>query len=101
MSFNSNNNQKLLSKIATKNEHGENSPYFDGWKAYDSNPYHPTQNPTGVIQMGLAENKVTEIANSIVFEFICSFSSANRGFGVIHNPFFNQISVTSFSARPI
>ncbi|KAL7188986.1 hypothetical protein ACSBR1_038783 [Camellia fascicularis] len=56
--FNSNNNQNLLSKIATKNGHGENSPYFDGWKAYDNNPYHPTQNPTGVIQMGLAENEL-------------------------------------------
>ncbi|GMQ05535.1 hypothetical protein CsSME_00050525 [Camellia sinensis var. sinensis] len=43
--------------IATNNGHGENSPYFDGWKAYDSNPYHPTQNPNGVIQMGLAENE--------------------------------------------
>ncbi|KAL7167606.1 hypothetical protein ACSBR2_038130 [Camellia fascicularis] len=58
MGFNSNNNQNLLSKIATNNGHGENSPYFDGWKAYDSNPYHPTQNPTGVIQMGLAENEL-------------------------------------------
>ncbi|KAE8657681.1 Heavy metal transport/detoxification superfamily protein [Hibiscus syriacus] len=43
--------------MATNDGHGENSPYFDGWKAYDSNPFHPTQNPHGVIQMGLAENK--------------------------------------------
>ncbi|CAL5442624.1 unnamed protein product [Camellia sinensis] len=63
MGFNSNNNQNLLSKIATNNGHGENSPYFDGWKAYDSNPYHPTQNPTGVIQMGLAENEGYDILN--------------------------------------
>ncbi|KAE8723292.1 Heavy metal transport/detoxification superfamily protein [Hibiscus syriacus] len=47
----------LLSKIATNDGHAENSPYFDGWKAYDSNPFHPTQNPHGVIQMGLAEDK--------------------------------------------
>ncbi|KAL6006711.1 acetyl-CoA synthetase [Asimina triloba] len=43
-------------KIATNGRHGENSPYFDGWKAYDSDPYHPINNPEGVIQMGLAEN---------------------------------------------
>lgn len=49
---------QLLSKIATGNGHGEDSPYFDGWKAYDENPFHPTNNPNGVIQMGLAENQV-------------------------------------------
>lgn len=48
----------LLSKIATNDGHGENSPYFDGWKAYDSDPFHSTDNPQGVIQMGLAENLV-------------------------------------------
>ncbi|KAJ8626291.1 hypothetical protein MRB53_019598 [Persea americana] len=48
----------LLSKLATNDSHGENSPYFDGWKAYDNNPYHPITNPEGVIQMGLAENQL-------------------------------------------
>lgn len=48
----------LLSRIATNDGHGENSSYFDGWKAYDSDPYHPVDNPNGVIQMGLAENQV-------------------------------------------
>ncbi|XP_071708277.1 1-aminocyclopropane-1-carboxylate synthase-like [Rutidosis leptorrhynchoides] len=52
------NNNKFLSNIATNDGHGENSPYFDGWKAYDTNPYHPQNNPTGVIQMGLAENQL-------------------------------------------
>nr|POE83755.1 1-aminocyclopropane-1-carboxylate synthase 1 [Quercus suber] len=51
-------NQQLLSKIATNDRHGENSPYFDGWKAYDNNPYHPIDNSDGVIQMGLAENQL-------------------------------------------
>ncbi|OAY59767.1 1-aminocyclopropane-1-carboxylate synthase [Manihot esculenta] len=51
-------NNQLLSKIATGKGHGEDSPYFDGWKAYDSDPYHPTKNPSGVIQMGLAENQL-------------------------------------------
>nr|AJT35546.1 1-aminocyclopropane-1-carboxylic acid synthase [Hevea brasiliensis] len=50
---------QLLSKIATNEGHGENSPYFDGWKAYDRNPFHPTDNPDGVIQMGLAENQLS------------------------------------------
>lgn len=58
MGLDSNNNKNLLSKIAAGDGHGENSPYFDGWKAYDSNPFHPTKNPNGVIQMGLAENQV-------------------------------------------
>lgn len=52
------NNHKFLSKIATNDGHGEKSPYFDGWKAYDTNPYHPQTNPDGVIQMGLAENSL-------------------------------------------
>ncbi|KAI3713434.1 hypothetical protein L1987_72011 [Smallanthus sonchifolius] len=46
-------------KIATNDGHGENSPYFDGWKAYDANPFHPQTNPDGVIQMGLAENQLS------------------------------------------
>ncbi|KAA8520869.1 hypothetical protein F0562_011542 [Nyssa sinensis] len=58
MVFNLSNQKQLLSKIATNNGHGEDSPYFDGWKAYDSDPYHPTHNPRGVIQMGLAENEL-------------------------------------------
>ncbi|KAI5655423.1 hypothetical protein M9H77_32610 [Catharanthus roseus] len=59
MVFISSNQQQLLSKIATSDGHGENSPYFEGWKAYDSDPYHPTRNPSGVIQMGLAENQLS------------------------------------------
>ncbi|XP_042506169.1 1-aminocyclopropane-1-carboxylate synthase-like [Macadamia integrifolia] len=50
--------KQLLSKIATNHGHGEDSSYFDGWKAYDNNPFHPIQNPNGVIQMGLAENQL-------------------------------------------
>ncbi|XP_055819608.1 1-aminocyclopropane-1-carboxylate synthase-like [Solanum dulcamara] len=53
-----NNNKKFLSKIATNDGHGENSAYFDGWKAYENDPFHLTQNPNGVIQMGLAENQL-------------------------------------------
>lgn len=60
MGFESNQgNQFLLSKIATNDGHGEDSPYFDGWKAYDNDPFHPEKNPSGVIQMGLAENQVS------------------------------------------
>jgi len=59
--------QQLLSKIATNDKHGENSPYFDGWKAYDRNPFHPTKNPQGVIQMGLAENQVCVRASKYCF----------------------------------
>ncbi|KAL1554986.1 1-aminocyclopropane-1-carboxylate synthase 7 [Salvia divinorum] len=48
-----------LSKVAVSETHGEDSPYFAGWKAYDEDPYHETRNPSGVIQMGLAENQVS------------------------------------------
>ncbi|ONK80691.1 uncharacterized protein A4U43_C01F20660 [Asparagus officinalis] len=48
-----------LSKMAISKAHGEDSPYFAGWKAYDENPYDPINNPSGVIQMGLAENQVS------------------------------------------
>ncbi|XP_047327878.1 1-aminocyclopropane-1-carboxylate synthase-like [Impatiens glandulifera] len=48
----------LLSKMARSNGHGEESHYFDGWKAYESDPYHSVSNPNGVIQMGLAENQL-------------------------------------------
>ncbi|KAL8172472.1 hypothetical protein V2J09_024276 [Rumex salicifolius] len=49
---------ELLSKMATNNGHGENSAYFDGWKAYDRDPFHPSSNPNGILQMGLAENQL-------------------------------------------
>lgn len=48
----------LLSRMAAGDGHGENSAYFDGWKAYEENPFHPIDRPDGVIQMGLAENQV-------------------------------------------
>ncbi|KAL5188955.1 1-aminocyclopropane-1-carboxylate synthase 7 [Glycine soja] len=48
-----------LSRIAVSETHGEDSPYFAGWKAYDENPYDELTNSSGVIQMGLAENQVS------------------------------------------
>ncbi|XP_068653342.1 1-aminocyclopropane-1-carboxylate synthase 7-like [Aristolochia californica] len=48
-----------LSAVATSDTHGEDSPYFAGWKAYDHDPYDALKNPSGVIQMGLAENQVS------------------------------------------
>ncbi|KAL3535650.1 hypothetical protein ACH5RR_004111 [Cinchona calisaya] len=48
-----------LSKVAVSDTHGEDSPYFAGWKAYDEDPYDESCNPDGVIQMGLAENQVS------------------------------------------
>ncbi|RAL53452.1 hypothetical protein DM860_007124 [Cuscuta australis] len=48
----------MLSKVATNDGHAENSAYFDGWKAFESDPYCPAKNPRGVIQLGLAENKL-------------------------------------------
>ncbi|CAL1388277.1 unnamed protein product [Linum trigynum] len=51
-------NNQMLSKMAIGDGNGENNSYFDGWKAYDSDPYHHHNNPDGVIQMGLAENQL-------------------------------------------
>ncbi|XP_057969530.1 1-aminocyclopropane-1-carboxylate synthase 7 [Malania oleifera] len=48
-----------LSRVAVSKTHGEDSPYFAGWKAYDEDPYDESKNPSGVIQMGLAENQVS------------------------------------------
>ncbi|GAB4838949.1 1-aminocyclopropane-1-carboxylate synthase 7 [Ancistrocladus abbreviatus] len=48
-----------LSRVAASNTHGEDSPYFAGWKAYDEDRYDEITNPSGVIQMGLAENQVS------------------------------------------
>lgn len=48
-----------LSRVANSDTHGEESPYFAGWKAYDEDPYDEVTNPSGVIQMGLAENQVS------------------------------------------
>ncbi|CAL9079605.1 unnamed protein product [Musa textilis] len=51
-------NQKLLSRKAACNIHGQDSSYFLGWQEYEKNPYDPITNPTGIIQMGLAENQL-------------------------------------------
>ncbi|CAN0864968.1 1-aminocyclopropane-1-carboxylate synthase 8 [Linum grandiflorum] len=49
----------MLSKKATCNAHGQDSSYFLGWEEYEKNPYDQTANPTGIIQMGLAENQLS------------------------------------------
>ncbi|KAI3890815.1 hypothetical protein MKW92_040723 [Papaver armeniacum] len=49
----------FLSKKATCNSHGQDSSYFLGWQEYEKNPYHETKNPSGIIQMGLAENQLS------------------------------------------
>ncbi|CAD5172712.1 unnamed protein product [Musa acuminata subsp. malaccensis] len=51
--------QQLLSRKAACNTHGQDSSYFLGWQEYEKNPYDPKTNPTGIIQMGLAENQLS------------------------------------------
>ncbi|KAJ8505941.1 hypothetical protein OPV22_006827 [Ensete ventricosum] len=51
--------QMLLSRKAACNTHGQDSSYFLGWQEYEKNPYDPRTNPTGIIQMGLAENQLS------------------------------------------
>ena len=51
---------KLLSRKATCNSHGQDSSYFLGWQEYEKNPYDEVRNPTGIIQMGLAESQVCQ-----------------------------------------
>ncbi|KAK4477431.1 hypothetical protein RD792_016652 [Penstemon davidsonii] len=48
-----------LSIKATCNSHGQDSSYFLGWQEYEKNPYDDVKNPTGIIQMGLAENQLS------------------------------------------
>lgn len=83
------NAKHLLSKIATGNGHGENSPYFDGWKAFESNPFHPTKNPQGVIQMGLAENQVIMLISLllIIIHYICIYRYRYIKVSCIHGCF--------------
>ncbi|KMT09891.1 hypothetical protein BVRB_6g128650 [Beta vulgaris subsp. vulgaris] len=48
----------MLSTLAETNTHGQDSSYFLGWEEYEKNPYHESDNPDGMIQMGLAENQL-------------------------------------------
>ncbi|KAL0305214.1 UNVERIFIED_CONTAM: 1-aminocyclopropane-1-carboxylate synthase 2 [Sesamum calycinum] len=67
-------NSQLLSKIANT-YHGENSPYFSVKQVYDADPFHPTKNPNGIIQMAVAENKLT-------YELIAEWIKKNPGASV-------------------
>ncbi|XP_051115232.1 1-aminocyclopropane-1-carboxylate synthase 3-like [Andrographis paniculata] len=49
----------MLSKKAACNSHGQDSSYFLGWEEYEKNPYDEVSNPSGIIQMGLAENQLS------------------------------------------
>ncbi|KAJ6404989.1 hypothetical protein OIU84_013045 [Salix udensis] len=49
----------MLSTKASRDSHGQDSSYFVGWQEYEKNPYHDVRNPTGIIQMGLAENQLS------------------------------------------
>uniref|UniRef100_A0A0D9VYI1 1-aminocyclopropane-1-carboxylate synthase n=1 Tax=Leersia perrieri TaxID=77586 RepID=A0A0D9VYI1_9ORYZ len=51
--------QLLLSKKAGCNSHGQDSSYFLGWQEYEKNPFDLVSNPSGIIQMGLAENQLS------------------------------------------
>ncbi|PWA67182.1 ACC synthase 5 [Artemisia annua] len=49
----------MLSKKASFGSHGENSSYFVGLQEYEKNPYDSVHDPSGIIQMDLAENKLS------------------------------------------
>ncbi|KAK9271134.1 hypothetical protein L1049_026723 [Liquidambar formosana] len=49
----------MLSRKARSDTHGQDSSYFIGWQEYEKNPYDEVRNPTGIIQMGLAENQLS------------------------------------------
>ena len=59
--------QMLLSMKAACNTHGQDSSYFLGLQEYENDPYDPKTNPTGIIQMGLAENQVRIPWIAIIF----------------------------------
>ncbi|GLJ27269.1 hypothetical protein SUGI_0535210 [Cryptomeria japonica] len=64
---------KNLSEKATCSGHGEDSPYFAGWEEYRRNPYDPLHNPSGIIQMGLAENR---LSSGVVEEWLSNHPEA-------------------------
>ncbi|XWS21331.1 hypothetical protein CRYUN_Cryun30bG0046300 [Craigia yunnanensis] len=49
----------MLSSKVSCNSHGQGSSYFLGWQVYEKNPFDEVENPTGIIQMGLAENQLS------------------------------------------
>ncbi|XWS24058.1 hypothetical protein CRYUN_Cryun28dG0068500 [Craigia yunnanensis] len=49
----------MLSSKASCNSHGQDSSYFQGWQVYEKNPFDEVENPTGIIQMGLADNQLS------------------------------------------
>ncbi|XVF64244.1 hypothetical protein PTKIN_Ptkin09bG0152800 [Pterospermum kingtungense] len=49
----------MLSSKVIGNSHGQDSSYFLGWQVYEKNPFAEVENPTGIIQMGLAENQLS------------------------------------------
>ncbi|CAN6568219.1 unnamed protein product [Malus baccata var. baccata] len=68
MASSASENRLLLSKIA-----------------YDQNPFHPTENPEGVIQMDLAENQVW---TTLFFFFPFPSTWLKSGLGKIPKPLF-------------
>jgi aminotransferase len=53
------------------------SPYYIGWKEYSQNPFHSQENPHGVIQLGLAENKVWGFSEPASCAFLSSASCSD------------------------
>ncbi|XP_010456771.1 PREDICTED: 1-aminocyclopropane-1-carboxylate synthase 11-like [Camelina sativa] len=49
----------MLSSKVIGDSHGQDSSYFLGWQEYEKNPFHETFNPSGIVQMGLAENQLS------------------------------------------
>ncbi|KAL1223543.1 1-aminocyclopropane-1-carboxylate synthase 11 [Cardamine amara subsp. amara] len=49
----------MLSSKVINDSHGQDSSYFLGWQEYEKNPFHETFNPSGIVQMGLAENQLS------------------------------------------
>ncbi|KAL3627978.1 1-aminocyclopropane-1-carboxylate synthase 3 [Castilleja foliolosa] len=49
----------MLSRKIRCKSHGQDSSYFLGWQEYEKNPFDPIDNPSGIIQMGLAENQLS------------------------------------------
>ncbi|KAL7245437.1 hypothetical protein ACSBR2_000715 [Camellia fascicularis] len=91
----------MLSRKARFNSHGQDSSYFLGWEEYQKNPYHHLHNPTGIIQMGLAENQaIKALPNSVCdsdSNFINPFHFLNNlSFDIIESWLENNPDATGF-----
>ncbi|KAJ4723356.1 1-aminocyclopropane-1-carboxylate synthase [Melia azedarach] len=80
----------MLSKKATSDSHGQDSFYFLGWEAYVKNPYDRLKNPAGIVQMGLAEN---QLSDDLLESWLAKNSDAALSLKTNGEPVFRELAL--------